>query len=102
MDVYENYIKLILASNAAKHPIISKCVTFTNTHQNEVEYVKKHGKNPAAGVLADLSWTEQGKVRNEQREAALFAATIKIQHFFRHHRDLNDPHENYQSLLNSF
>ncbi|OJY09376.1 MAG: hypothetical protein BGO90_03890 [Legionella sp. 40-6] len=104
LDVYDNYIKLILASNAAKHPIISKCVTFTNTHQNEMEYVKKHGKNPAAGVLADLSWTEHGKLRKEQREAAFFAATIKIQRFFRNHREgtnKSQPLENNHAQNNT-
>lgn len=97
IDVYYKYIKLILASNATIHPIISKCVTFTNTHQKELEYIKKHGKNPAAGVLADLSWTERGKANKEQRETALFDATIKVQRFFRHHHEVSKKSQPLES-----
>lgn len=87
LGVYADYIKLFIASNATKHPVISKCVTFTNTRHCEMEYVKKHGKNPEAGVLADLSWTARGKDNKDKREATLLAATINVQRLFRQHHE---------------
>lgn len=103
-NVYADYIKLIVASNATVHPVISKCVTFTNTQQCQTEYVKKHGKSPEPGVLADLSWTTRGKANKDQREAALLTSAIKIQGLFQQycetknelepldHRSIFSPH----------